>query len=261
MLIAKILQQSKIDPTEVEIFLSHLLRKDRSFIKAFPEQQLTEFQVGKLKEFTKRRAKHEPLAYILGYKEFCGLRFKIDRRAMVPRPETEDLVSQVVAHVYAVPNRNRANHWEYDQLTIVDVGTGSGNIAISLAKAIPFAQIFAVEKDHAAISLAEENIENHGVKRWVKLLKGDLLEPIKEPVDIVVANLPYIPRSRFAHLQPEVTRWEPRVALDGGKDGLEHYRRLFDQAPRVLKQTGLILYEVDGQTYTKSLEQASPIWL
>src|SRR3990167_10070533 len=150
MLIEKVLQKSKINPIEIEIFLSHVLGKDRSFIKVCPEVKLNETQTVKLKEFIKRRAKHEPLPYILGYKEFCGLKFKIDKRAMIPRPETEELVRQVVAHIFSIPNRNRNNYWEYGKLTIADVGTGSGNIAISLAKAAPFAKIYAIEKDLAA---------------------------------------------------------------------------------------------------------------
>jgi len=272
MLIGQVLERTKIDPVEVEIFLSYLLDKDRSFVKAFPEFKLGKRQTTKLKGFIKRRIKHEPLAYILGYKEFCGLNFKVDPRVMIPRPETEGLVAEVIAHVYARPNRslrnppdnrgqysralrplrglrNRTSHLEHYQLTIVDVGTGSGNIAISLAKAIPFAKIFAVEKTATALRVAKENIRNHQVEGNVELIKGNLLEPIGEPVDIIVANLPYIPASRFPSLEPEISKWEPRIALDGGSDGLELYRSLFQQAPKVLKPSGMLFYELDGQTY------------
>jgi release factor glutamine methyltransferase len=251
MLIEKALQQNRIDPAEVETFISHLLGKDRSFIKAFPNLKLNDSHVSKIKQFVKRRAKGEPFAYILGYKEFCGLKIKVDKRVMVPRPETEELVAEVLKHVYAIPNRNRANHWEYDKLKIVDVGTGSGNIAIALAKAIPFAKIFATERDKNALKVARKNTTTHGVSKQVELLEGDLLELINEPVDIVVANLPYIPRSRFPHLQPEVRDWEPRVALDGGKDGLKLYRALFKQIPNILKPGGCLYYEIDGQIFLR----------
>lgn len=249
MLIGQVLEKAKVDKTEVEIFLAHLLDKDRSFIKAFPEFKLGKRQTTKLKGFIKRRIKHEPLAYILGQKEFCGLNFKVDSRVMIPRPETEGLVAEVIAHVYAWPNRSAANYQGAARLTIVDVGTGCGNIAISLARAIPFAKIYAIEKDTAAYKVAKENIKTHQVEKNIELAKGDLLEPVGEPVDIIVANLPYIPNSRLPTLAPEIKDWEPKVALDGGTDGLELYRALFQQAPKVLKPTGLLFYELDGQTY------------
>ena len=164
MLISQVFEKTEIDPVELELLLSHLLGKDRSFVKAFPEFKLAEDHVANLKEFVKRHTKHEPLAYILGYKEFCGLKFKVDTRAMIPRPETEELVREIISHVYAIPNRKKTNYWKYDQLKIVDVGTGSGNIAITLAKAIPFAKIIAIEKDQDACDLAKENIAAHGLE-------------------------------------------------------------------------------------------------
>jgi len=250
MLINQALKRFNLDQTQLEILLAHLLGKDRSFVKAFPETPLSNDQTRLLKKFLKRRLKNEPLNYILGYKDFCGLRFKVDRRAMIPRPETEELVAEVVKHVYALPSRERPNHWKSNPLTIVDVGTGCGNIAISLAKAVPFAKIYAIEKSLRAARLAKENITQHNVEDQVTLLRGDLLNPMSEPVDIIVANLPYIPTSRIAMLQPEIRDWEPREALDGGPDGLEHYRRLFAAAPRALKPYGQLFYELDGKTCT-----------
>ena len=261
MLISQVFEKTKIDPVELELLLSHLLGKDRSFVKAFPEFKLAEDHVANLKESVKRRTKHEPLAYILGYKEFCGLKFKVDSRAMIPRPETEELVREVVSHVYAIPNRKAANHWKYDQLTIADIGAGSGNIAITLAKAAPFAKIFAIEKDANAYELAKENIAAHQVEGQIELIQGDLLEPLKEPIDIIVANLPYIPRSRFPSLAPEITKWEPRVALDGGTDGLRLYRKLFVQAQDAMKQNGLLFYEIDGRTNIERYHKGPVIWL
>ena len=251
MLISQALNHKKIDQTEIEIFLSHLLGKDRSFVKAFPEFELDQKQYAKFEDFKKRRSLHEPLAYILGYKEFCGLRFKVDERVLIPRPETEELVNEVVKHVYSLPNRERRNFRETEGLRIADVGTGSGNIAISLAKAVPFAKIYAIEKDPTALELAKENIATHQAQNKVELLSGDLLEPLKEPIEIVVANLPYIPKSRFKHLMPEVKKWEPRIALEGGADGLKLYRQLFEQAKDKIKPNGYLFYEIDGQVYLK----------
>jgi release factor glutamine methyltransferase len=248
MLINQVFERASVYSTEIEIFLAHLLGKDRSFVKAFPETKLSNDQTRLLKRFLKGRLKNEPLNYILGYKDFCGLRFKIDRRAMIPRPETEELVAEVIKHVYALPNRERPNHFSTQTLTIVDVGTGCGNIAISLAKAAPFAKIYAVEKNLRAFRLAKENITYHGVEDQVILLRGDLLNPISEPIDIIVANLPYIPTARIASLQPEIRDWEPKIALDGGTDGLEYYRRLFSDATRLLRPGGHLFYELDGET-------------
>ena len=261
MRIGQALASSKADQTETEIFLAHLLGKDRSYIKAFPEFSLNENHIAKYKNFAKRRAAHEPLAYILGYKEFCGIKIKVDKRVMVPRDETEEIITNIVSHVYATPNRNRKNHWEYDRLKIVDVGTGSGNIAISLARTIPFAKIFAIEKDAKAYELAKENISIHGLGKQIELIRGDLLDPIHEPIDIIVANLPYIPVSRFSSLPEEITHWEPRVALNGGEDGLEIYRKLFIQIPEKIKQNGHLFYEVDGQILTKQYISDKIVWL
>ncbi len=243
MLISDTLQQNTINSTEVKIFLSHILGKDRSFFTAFPEFKLSERQSSKLKQFIKRRAQGEPLAYILGFQEFYSLKLKVDKRVMIPRPETEELVNQVIKEVYALHNSNKKSYGKVGQIKIVDVGTGSGNIAISLAYVLPLAKIYAVEKDKNAFNLARSNIAAHKLRKRITLLYGRLLDPIRqlaERVDLVVANLPYIPRQRIATLQSEIRDWEPRVSLDGGVDGLELYRELFIQAKNIIKPGGSI---------------------
>lgn len=255
MLIKESLQQNKINPAEIEIFLAHLLNKDRSFIRAFPDFKLNDNRSLKLKQFIKRREKGEPFAYILGFKEFCGLKFKVDKRVMVPRPETEELVNKVIQDIYADTNRSGENYWKHKQIKIIDVGTGSGNIAISLAYAIPFAKIYAVEKDKKAFDLAKRNISDHKLKKRIHLLPGHLLDPIRqlvERVDIVVANLPYIPTTKIPTLQPEIRNWEPLISLNGGRSGQELYRELFFQAKDIIKAGGTLYYEVDGNTFTKN---------
>lgn len=246
MLKIQLKEKSRIDPIEIEIYLSYLLHRDRSFVRAFPEYNLSTKQILSLKDFLKRRRNREPLPYILGYKDFYGLRFKVDQRVMIPRPETENLVDKAIK--YAASPR-----LEDKQITIVDVGTGSGNIAISIAKNIPFAKILAIEKDKNALSLARENIKNHGVNNKIRLIWGNLLEPIREGVDIVIANLPYVPSGKIKTLQPEISFWEPKIALDGGTDGRHLYRKLFKQAKNVLKPQGIVLYEIDGNIFSKKL--------
>lgn len=255
MLIKESLQQNKISLAEIEIFLAHLLDKDRCFIRAFPDFKLNDNRSLKLKQFIKRREKGEPFAYILGFKEFCGLKFKVDKRVMVPRPETEELVNKVIQDIYADTNRSGKNYWKHKQIKIIDVGTGSGNIAISLAYAVPFAKIYAVEKDKKAFDLAKRNIYDHKLKKRIHLLPGHLLEPIRqlaERVDIIVANLPYIPTTKIPTLQPEIRNWEPLISLNGGRSGQELYRELFFQAKDIIKAGGTLYYEVDGNTFTKS---------
>ncbi|MCH7478079.1 MAG: methyltransferase, partial [SAR324 cluster bacterium] len=133
------------------------------------------------------------------------------------------------------------------------VGTGSGNIAISLAIAIPNAKIYAIEKDKDALTLAKENIATYKLDKRINLFQGDLLTPLTDKVDIIVANLPYVPSSKIKYLQPEISKWEPRIALEGGADGLELYRRLFNHSKRILKTAGTIYYELSGRTHSKLL--------
>ena len=130
MLIKETLQQNKINPAEIEIFLAHLLDKDRSFIRAFPDFKLNDNRSLKLKQFIKRREKGEPFAYILGFKEFCGLKFNVDKRVMVTRHETEELVNKVIQDIYADTNRRGENYLKHKQINIIDVETVSGSSEI-----------------------------------------------------------------------------------------------------------------------------------
>ena len=243
MTLGKIAENYKLNKTEVEIYLSHLLEKDRSYLKAFSEHKLTSRQINNLDNFIKQRQIYKPLAYILGYKDFFGLRFKVNESVMVPRNETENLVELVLTYV--------AKNYKETSVRICDVGVGSGCIAISLAKLLPHAKIYAVDIDNNALSLAKENALIHEVESKINFLAGDLLDHLPEEVDLIVANLPYIPTSRIPHLQPEISNWEPAVALDGGKDGMRLYKRLFDHSKYKLNKSGMIFYEVDGQVLTR----------
>jgi release factor glutamine methyltransferase len=244
MFIDQVLRENEPVLTEIEIFLSYLLGKNRSFLKAFPKHKLNNKQVEEVNQFVRRRNYHEPLPYILGYKDFYRLRFKVDKRVMIPRPETENLVEKVIKYAHS-------SRYEGQQITIVDVGTGSGNIAISIAKNIPFAEIYGIEKDKDAFNVAKENVKLHNMGKQIKLIQGDLLTPLKKKAQIIVANLPYIPTNKIRTLMPEIYKWEPKIALDGGNDGMELYRKLFGQAEKVLKPGGSLIYEVDGDIFTK----------
>lgn len=242
MTIKEILKNQEVNSQEIEIFLSDLLNKDRSFLHAFPEKQLTDAQVTKFNDFIQRRKNHEPLAYILGYQDFYALRFKVTRDVLIPRPETEELVSQALVYMKSLTSI---------EPVIADVGTGSGAIAISLAKNLVEANIYAVDIDEKALSVAKENAWKNAVSNQITFIKSNILAALPEKIDVIVANLPYIPTERFKDLEPELG-WEPRLALEGGKDGMKYYNELFKQAKNHLNPKGILLYEIDGEIYRKT---------
>ena len=184
----------------------------------------------KFKLLLERRLNHEPLAYILGHKEFYNLDFSIGPGALIPRPETETIVDVVLKNVYEQPQFN-------SKLTIADIGTGSGAIAIAIGMNIPTANIFAIDQSKEALIWAKKNIDKHNLQNQITLLQGDLLEPIDVPIDIVVANLPYIPADELESLPKEIQGHEPNLAVNGGADGLELYRRFSKQLTKHLSQT------------------------
>ncbi len=173
-----------------------------------------------------RRAAREPLAYIIGDTEFMGLRFRCDQRALVPRPDTETLVLLAAQLLSA---------FALDRPTIADVGTGTGCIGVSLARMLPHSTVLLTDISPEALALAAENARANGVREQVRPLCGAFLCPIFQAgltadVAAVVSNPPYVPAGEIAGLEPEVSRHEPRIALDGGPDGLDAFRRLLQQA-------------------------------
>lgn len=171
-----------------------------------------------------RRLAHEPLAYILGRREFYGLTFEVGPGCLVPRPETETLVEAALAAIRGHPHARRV-------VRVADVGTGSGAVALSIATHALPAQVFATDASTEALAWAGRNGARLGLLDRVVLLAGDLLEPLAEPLDVVVANLPYIPAEEVERLPEVIRSHEPRLAVDGGEDGLDLYRRLAAQLP------------------------------
>jgi release factor glutamine methyltransferase len=221
-----------------EHLMAHALGRKRIELYLDFERELTETELGPLRELVKRRSEGEPLQHLLGTVEFCGLTFLCDERAMVPRPETELLVELVEAR-----SENRESR-------IVDVGTGSGVIAISLAAKFPEAKILAVDISDDALALAQENAAMLNLKDRVQFLKSRLLENVEGAFDLIVANLPYVSTQDRHTLSREVLR-DPEVALFAGKRGDELVRELIDQAPTRLHPGGLLALEIGlGQSET-----------
>lgn len=230
---------------EAEFLLHHLLGIPKHRLYAFQEQEVAEHHIDLLQEAVQRRLTREPLAYILGLKEFYGIELEVSPDVLIPRPESEYLVEQAL---FASMMRAGESDW-----VIADVGTGSGALAISLAIHLPMARIFATENSTRAADVAARNIQRHNVADRVTLVQGNLLDDVPENPDIILANLPYIRTGAIADLQPEV-QWEPREALDGGDDGLDVIRDLLNQAPGKLKDGGMLLLEIDPHQ-ASSLEE------
>ena len=178
-----------------------------------------------------RRLKNEPLAYITGHREFYGLDFYVNPSVLIPRPETELLVESTI---------EMARH--YESPVIADIGTGSGNISVSLAKHIPEATIIATDISVDALEVAALNCQKHSVEDKIRLLHGNLLEPLDRDVDIIVSNLPYVTTTDVATMN--TAGYEPQIALDGGEDGLDTIRKLCNQSKGRLKEGGSLLLEI-----------------
>jgi release factor glutamine methyltransferase len=242
------LATAKIDDAlaEAEILLSRTLAASKTQLYAEPERILTLSETERLQRFIQRRLNREATAYILKSCEFYGIDFYVNHRVFIPRPETELLVEIALefAHKYQLENR----------LTIVDIGTGSGNIAINLALSLPQAKIYATDISAPALQVARINCQRHKIESQVILLQGNLLEVLPEPADVIIANLPYVKDSEIGTLSPEITNFEPITALAGGKDGLDKIRQLLDQIPGKIRPNGCLLLEIgQGQSKTVSL--------
>ena len=232
---------------EAEVLVMSVMRMTRQNIFAQQETEVGSRLEQDLAVLLEQRLQRTPLAYILGYREFYGINVMVTPSVMVPRPETENMVEHTLFMALM--------GMETRELVIADVGTGSGAIAVNLAIHLPSAKIYAVDISEPALDVAAYNIRGHSVADRIRLGHGDLLDPVPEPVDVIVANLPYIPTGRIPTLQPEVQQ-EPVIALDGGPDGLDLVRRLLAQAPEKLKTPGIILMEMDPEQFPAAEESA-----
>jgi release factor glutamine methyltransferase len=225
------------EPLDAPLLLAHALGCERAALLAHPELALTPAQSAQFRALVERRAAGVPVAYLTGERAFFGLTLIVTPDVLIPRPETEHLVERALAWA-----RTRR-----EPLRIADVGTGSGAIAVALARHLPAAWVWGLDASPAALGVARLNVARYDLAQRVRLVQADLLGPLlgaQGTFDLIVANLPYVPSRALEALA--VTRHEPRLALDGGPDGLAVIRRLLAQAPRVLAADGLLLLEIEA---------------
>jgi len=230
------LARAGIDTPELdaELLLAHALGVDRTWLMAHPEQGLTPAQQAAFRAMLARRTAREPLAYITGERWFYDIVLHVTPAVLVPRPETEELVERALAWLQTHP-----------RAVVADIGVGSGAIALTVAKhAPPAVRIFATDISAPALDVARTNARRLGLAGRLVFLQGDLLAPLPEPVDLLLANLPYVAERDRPGLAPEVRVHEPAAALFSGPAGLEHLRRLLAQAPECLRPGGAVLLEI-----------------
>ena len=232
-----------------EVLLAQVLDKDRVYSYVNYHAPVNRNEREHYREFIKRRANHEPLAYLVGKREFMSLDFKVTPAVLIPRPETELLVETVLE----LADKEKP-------MAICDVGTGSGAIAVSLAYYLPQAQVTGTDISQSALEVARLNAQQHGVE--VRFLEGDLLTPlpVQEQFDFICANLPYISEEEYARLDVQVREFEPRQALWGYGDGLELYRRFIPQVWPYLRPGGYLLMEI-GCDQAQAVAQLLPSWV
>lgn len=231
-----------------EVLLAHTLDLDRARLLARPELPLSDNQLASYQMLVDRCESGEPMAYVLGQREFYGLDFIVDPRVLIPRPETELLIETAIELA-----RSAANPAD---LTLADIGTGSGAIAVTLAVHLPQARILATDISPEALDVARKNARRHGVRDRIEFRLGDLLAPIDRRVDLIVGNLPYIRDGEWTFLSRTIRNHEPAIAFHGGPDGMALVCRLLTDAPRVLQPRGSIVLEIGASQGDAAVELA-----
>ena len=235
-------------PLESELLLRHTLKISRTQLYLSLDDELSPEHEETFWQLVERRLTGEPTAYITQQREFYGLDFYVDDRVLIPRPESEILVERALNYAQ--------NHLVS---TIADVGTGCGAVAISLAINLPHIKIYATDVSSSALEVARYNSHKHGTTKQIRFLHGDMLSPIPKPVDLIVANLPYVKESELA--QTGLDNFEPRLALNGGPDGLEKICQLSQQASDKLNPDGCLILEIglgQGEAVASSLRNSYP---
>jgi len=238
---------------EAEMLLASVLGVERIQLYVRYDQPLSEDEIGRYRELVKRRGRHEPVHYILGRREFWALDFQVERGVLIPRPDTECVVEEALAYFKAIAA---------EAPLMADVGTGSGALAVALAKELPALTVFAGDIGAVPLRLAAENARRHGVAERVTVMQANLLAPLAAAAgrlfDVVVSNPPYITDAELATLEAHVRDWEPREALSGGADGLEVVRALVAELPAGLVAGGAAFIEIGSRQGPSVSELMAP---
>jgi release factor glutamine methyltransferase len=235
---------------EAELIVSHCMNSDRVTIYRDNPDVPKDIN-SNIDEFLKRRIKREPIQYILGYIEFYGLKIKVGPGVLIPRPETELLVEEAIKAVRRQKSPPRippltkgGSRWGAEPFKLLDLCTGSGCIALALAREFPEARVYGTDMSGTAIEYAIKNAEINSIIN-VTFIKGSLFEPVKDlKFDLIISNPPYIRKEDLKNLQPEIRNWEPVEALDGGEDGLDYYKIIIPEAGNYLKEEGYLMLEL-----------------
>jgi release factor glutamine methyltransferase len=238
---AQVLSQAGIENhrLDVDVLLRHALDMDQEQLYVNGDAPISAGQEAMFRELLLRRSRREPVAYITGHKEFWSLDFFVTPAVLIPRPETELLVEVALQYVRQLASGS--------PVKVLDVGAGSGAISVCLAKEHAAMEIVAVDISLVALDVASVNAGRHGVADRIRFLPGDLFAPIKplvETFDLIVSNPPYIRTGELSMLAPEIRQWEPTVALDGGVDGIDSYRRIIEEGHSYLTTGGSIVLEI-----------------
>ena len=248
-----IVQSAQLD---AQVLLCHVLGIERAILYAYPEREITPLQEQQYFTLIARRKQHEPVAYLMEHKEFYGLDFFVDRRVLIPRPATELLVETALEFI---KRSITGGHMP----VVADIGTGSGAIPVAIAVEEPrLPYIYANDISSDALEVAHLNCQRHHVSERVKLLHGDLVSPLPEPVDLLLANLPYVGTNEVDDIPPDVHLYEPHQALFSGPDGLDLLCKLGEEVYRcsVLKPAGVLLLEIGYQQREQLTHLFHKIW-
>jgi len=229
-----------------ELLLSHILECKRLDLYLRFDQPLKPNETNIYREYISRRGNFEPFQYIVGEVEFYGLKFFVDKNVLIPRQETEILIETILE------NTSKTN-----ELKILDIGSGSGNIPISLAVNLPLSKVISIDISAEAISVAEKNRELHDLKSRIGFIKADILinnlEKYNNTLDIIVSNPPYVNKDEFSTLQKEILNFEPEIAVTDFSDGLAFYKVISEKSKSLLKENGMLFFEV-GQGQAEDVQ-------
>lgn len=237
---------------DAQILLSHLLGVDKIYLYTHSKDVVEERTGNEFLKLIELRKSRYPLQYIIGKQEFMGLDFNVEEGVLVPRPDTEILVESIIELV------KNEQFVKREMINIADIGTGSGAITLSLAHFIENAFVYSVDISKKALQVACKNAKNLSLESRVKFLNGSVLKPLydehlENSIDILVSNPPYIPTRIIEELQIEVSTYEPKLALDGGEDGLDFYRNIIDNSSDLIREDGIIAFEI-GHDQAKDIE-------